>query len=78
MKKRIQSFFSYEIFILIGILMVLGTAAKLSGLYDLSSDWFWLLAGIGLIVEGTIAMIKQKRFDKKYKVIEIDPALKQS
>ncbi|MFH1802996.1 MAG: hypothetical protein ABH864_06140 [archaeon] len=65
MKKRIQNFFSYEGFILIGILMVMGTAVKLSGFYDFSSDWFWLLAGIGLVVEGTVAMIKQKKFDKK-------------
>ena len=77
MKKRIQNFFSYEGFILIGILMVVGTAIKLLGVYDFSSDWFWLLAGIGLVVEGTVAMIKQKKFDKKYKIIEVDQ-IKQS
>jgi hypothetical protein len=54
----------------VGILMTLGVLVKLSGIYDFSSDWFWLLAGIGLIVEGTISMIKQRRFDKKYKIIE--------
>ena len=60
----------YEIFIIVGILMVIGTALKLAGIYDFSSDWFWLLAGLGLIVEGSISVIKQRRFDRKYKIIE--------
>ena len=72
MKIRITNYFTYEIFILIGILMTAGTLAKLSGLYNFSSDWFWLLAGVGLVVEGTISMLKQRRFDKKYKIIEVN------
>lgn len=64
------NFMRYEIFILVGILMAGGTLVKLTGFYDFSSDWFWFLAGIGLIVEGTISLVKQKRFDKKFRIIE--------
>ena len=71
MRTKIIRLFSYEGFILIGILMSFGVIIKLSGIYSFSSDWFWLLAGIGLVVEGTISMVKQRRFDKKYKVIEV-------
>lgn len=60
----------YETFIIVGILMIIGTVIKLLGFADFSSDWFWLLAGIGLMVEGTISLVKQKRFEKKYKIIE--------
>ena len=72
MKTKFLNFFNYEVFIFVGVLMVAGTIAKLSKIYDFSSDWFWLLAGIGLVVEGTISMIKQRRFDRKYKVIEVE------
>ena len=60
----------YELFIIVGILMTIGTLIKLIGIYDLSSDWFWFLGGVGLVVEGIISLIKQKKFDKKYKIIE--------
>lgn len=52
--------------------MTFGTLAKLLGFWDISSDWFWLLAGIGLTVEGTISMIKQRRFDRKFKIVDRD------
>jgi membrane glycosyltransferase len=60
----------YELFIIVGIFMVIGTLIKLTGIYDFSSDWFWFLAGIGLIVEGIISLIKQRKFDKKFRIIE--------
>ena len=60
----------YEGFILIGLIIALGSFVKLLGIYDFSSDWFWFLAGVGLIIEGTISLIKQRRFDRKYKIIE--------
>jgi hypothetical protein len=60
----------YEHFILIGLIMTIGAFVKLSGFYDFSSDWFWFLAGIGLSVEGSISLVKQRKFDKKYKIIE--------
>jgi len=59
----------YEIFIVVGVLMVVGTAIKLFDGYDFSSDWFWLIAGLGLMVEGSIALSKQQLFDKKYRVV---------
>ena len=60
----------YEGFILIGFVIAFGALIKILGIYNFSSDWFWFLAGIGLIVEGTISWIKQRRFDRKYKIIE--------
>ena len=67
---NLDSFAKYEIFIFVGILMTIGTVMKLSGIHNFSSDWFWLLAGVGLIVEGAISLMKQRRFDKKYKIVE--------
>lgn len=65
-----NNFATYETFIFVGIIMVSGVLIKILNIYDFSSDWFWLLAGLGLIVEGTISLIKQKKFDNKYKIIE--------
>ncbi|MDO8459646.1 MAG: hypothetical protein Q7S74_00915 [Nanoarchaeota archaeon] len=73
MKVIVQNLAKYESFIIVGILMTIGTILKLSGVYEFSSDWFWLLAGVGLIVEGAISLAKQRKFDRKYKIIEIDP-----
>jgi hypothetical protein len=60
----------YEGFILIGIIIAIASLIKLLGISNFSSDWFWFLAGLGLIVEGAISFVKQKRFDRKYKIIE--------
>lgn len=67
---KLENFARYEVFIIVGLLMAVGTAIKLFGYYDFSSDWFWLLAGVGLVVEGAIALAKQRKFDKKYRIIE--------
>jgi hypothetical protein len=67
---KVENFAKYEVFILVGLIMTIGTAIKLAGIMDFSSDWFWLLAGIGLVVEGAISLVKQRRFDNKYKIIE--------
>lgn len=67
---NIASFIRYEIFILIGLIMTIATLTKLFGFYDFSSDWFWFLAGVGLIMEGVIALKKQRQFDRKYKILE--------
>lgn len=64
-KTKIVSLMRYESFIVVGMIMVIGALIKLLGFYDFSSDWFWFLAGIGLMVEGTISLVKQKRFDRK-------------
>lgn len=65
-----ERFATYKTFIFVGLIMIFGVLIKLLNLYEFSSDWFWLLAGLGLIVEGTISLIKQKKFDNKYRVVE--------
>ncbi|MEK6898162.1 MAG: hypothetical protein AABX28_02270 [Nanoarchaeota archaeon] len=67
---RLEYIARYEGFIFVGLLMVLGTALKLLGKYDFSSDWFWLIAGIGLVIEGTISYVKQSKFDSKFKILK--------
>lgn len=69
-KIRLENILRYELFIALGFLIAAGTLVKLSGLYNFSSDWFWFLAGAGLVVEGFISLNKQRKFDKKYKVLE--------
>ena len=68
----IANFAKYEIFIIVGLLMSVGVLLKLIFHYDIDSDWFWLLAGLGLVVEGSISLVKQKRFERKYKIVERD------
>ena len=67
---RVDFVARYELFILVGILMTAGTFVKLMGWASFSPDWFWFIAGLALIVEGSISLVKQHRFDKKYKIIE--------
>ena len=66
---KIEDLASYEGFIVVGILMVSGVIIKLLKIYEFSSDWFWLIAGLGLIIEGTISYIKQVKFDNKFKIL---------
>jgi hypothetical protein len=73
-KSSIGRMFRYESFITIGIVMAIATLIKLLGFADFSSDWFWFIAGLGLVLEGFISLSKQKQFDKKFKVIEIESA----
>lgn len=70
MKIFVKNLIRYEVLIMIGIVMTVGTTIKLLGIADFSSDWFWLLAGVGLTIEGFIYLIKQKRFDHKYKIVK--------
>lgn len=69
-KSWVDNFATYETFIFIGSIMAILTLVKLLGYLDFSSDWLWFLAGIGLVIEGSISLVKQKRFDRKFKVIE--------
>ena len=71
MKRGLGYLSKHETFIFIGMATAVGTLGKLLGLYDISSDWFWFVAGIGLIIEGSISLLKQQRFEKKYRVIEV-------
>ena len=66
---KLKILWTEELFVVVGIVMVFGTLIKLSGLIEFSSDWFWLIAGLGLVIQGTISLIKQRTFDKKYKVV---------
>ena len=61
---------THEILIVVGVIVFIGALLKILGILDFSSDWFWLLAGFGLSVEGIISLVKQKKFDRKYKIIE--------
>jgi hypothetical protein len=63
---------TYIMIISFGALIAIGTVLKLSGVIDINSDWFWFLAGTGLFCEGIISLLKQKQFDKKYKIVERD------
>jgi len=74
MEQRKKRFFvRYEYFLVIitlGLGLAIGSLLKLVGIIDISSDWFWFLAGLGLFVEAGISLIKQISFDRKYKIIE--------
>jgi len=70
MKEIIANFMRYEAFIAVGLLIAVGSFLKVMNVISISSDWFWLLAGLGLVVEGIISLVKQRKFDKKYKIIE--------
>jgi len=67
---RFEEFLKYESFIIVGVLMAVLTLLKLTGVFDFSSDWLWFVAGVGLILEGSISLSKQRKFDKKYKIVE--------
>ncbi len=69
---KIEGFARYETFIFVGMIMAIGTLVKLLGFYDFSSDWFWFLVGAGLVIEGGISLVKQRKFERKYKIIEIN------
>lgn len=66
----IDNFATYETFIFIGLIMSILTLLKLLRYIDFSSDWLWFLAGVGLVIEGSISLVKQRRFERKYKIIE--------
>lgn len=77
MKERIRkiirfetAYAGHELFVVVGLLMVITTLLKLTGVVYLDSDWYWFIAGLGLIIEGMIMISKQKKFNKKYKIIE--------
>ncbi len=60
---------TYEWFIAAGLIMMVFTLVKLLGVADFSSDWFWFIAGLLVVIEGSILLSKQKKFDRKYKVV---------
>lgn len=50
--------------------MAVGSALNALEIIKISSDWFWCLAGLAIVIEGLTSLIKQKKFDKKYKIVE--------
>lgn len=64
------------VFIFFGVLMTGGTFLKLIGIINISSDWFWFIAGFGIIVEGIINLVKQNKFDKKFKIVSHEEWMK--
>ena len=54
----------------VGIIMIIATLIKIFGVYDFSSDWFWFLAGVGLLFQGAMYLLKQRKFERKYRIIE--------
>lgn len=68
---KLESFSTkHELFLIVGVVMVVGTGIKLAGIMEFSSDWFWMVAGLGLVVEGLIMTGNRKKFDRKYKVVK--------
>ncbi len=70
MKVLAENLLRHEVLIFIGAFIALGTLIKILGDYDFSLDWFWFLTGLGLFIEGWIALRKQSRFDQKYKIVK--------
>ena len=66
MKKEYGSF---GLVVLVGLAMAVGVLVKLFTEVDIDSDWFWFLAGVGLAVEGVVSFRRQKKFDKRYKIV---------
>lgn len=60
---------SYTLLLVVGVFMAALVAVKLFFGFNIDSDWFWFLAGIGLVMEGLVSFGKQKRFDRKYRVV---------
>ena len=63
-------YLNYVLIIVFGVGMASLVFLKLVFGFDVNSDWFWFLAGLGIAVEGIISLEKQKRFDRKYKVVK--------
>lgn len=67
---RSSSYGSFILVISVGLLMALAVLGKMFLGFNIDSDWFWFLAGIGLAAEGVISFGRQKRVSKKYKILE--------
>ena len=61
---------NYILIITVGFGMAVAVFLKLVAGFNVDSDWFWFMAGLGIAIEGMISFEKQKRFDQKYKVVK--------
>lgn len=48
------NYLKYEVLVLFGVLLIVGTLLKLIFSINIDSDWFWLLAGVAITIEGAI------------------------
>lgn len=58
----------YETFIIVGALMAILSFLNAINAIDISSDFFWMLAGMGLIIEGFLELAKWKDEQKNLKI----------
>jgi len=65
-----KDYASFVLVVFVGIVMALAVLAKLFFGADIDSDWFWFLAGVGLVFEGVISFKARKRFDRKYEILK--------
>ncbi len=65
----IKKILKYETYVVLGMLLSLAVLVKIIFKLNISSDWFWFLAGIALLLEGVLDLKKQKRFNEKYKIV---------
>ena len=66
MNKKILQYGTY---VVVGFIMMSLTLSKLLFNFHIDSDWFWFIAWVALVVEGSIDPTKEKKFNRKYKVI---------
>lgn len=65
-----SDYLSYILIVAIGVSVTIGVFTKLIFGLNIDSDWFWFLTGIGLVFQGFISLKKQRKFDRKFKIIE--------
>jgi len=53
----------YEWLILMGLLIASWSLLNVLGITDTSSDIFWCIAGLGLVIEGIIELYYEKQDD---------------
>ncbi|MBL7051187.1 hypothetical protein ISS04_03430 [Candidatus Woesearchaeota archaeon] len=55
----------YETFIIVGIIVAVLSFLNVLGLTKIPSDFFWTLAGLGLVIEGFIENHKWRKNKKR-------------
>ena len=51
----------YEIILVGGLLLTILPLLKLAGILRLDSDWFWILAGVGISAEAILEILQTKK-----------------
>jgi len=63
-------YLNYILVIFFGVTMVFLVFLKMVFGFNIDSDWFWFMAGLGIAVEGFIAFEKKRLFDRKFRIIK--------